>query len=216
MQYIKIANANANNLKNVNIEFPLNQWITFVGKSGSGKSTLADVIFSGHVFGNENVHVPVEVSLFRQKVSIPSGNQTIFAYLGIRKRLKSISLSEVLSEYINENRFSHKELLIHAAKTMGIAFLQCNTPLSELSLTTFNKVRFIRFLLKNTAELLIIDELASGMCYAEARSTAMVLKEIIKAGYSIIAIEHSLPMIEASDYIVEMGPGAGVEGGTVT
>jgi excinuclease ABC subunit A len=216
MQYIKIANANANNLKNVNIKLPLNQWITFAGKSGSGKSTLADVIFDGQMFGSENVHVPVAVSLFRQKVSIPGGNQTIFAYLGIRKRLKAISLGEVLSEYINENRLSNKELLIYAAKTMGIAFLQCDTPLSELSLTTFNKVRFIRFLLKNTAELLIIDELASGMCYAEARSIAMVLREIVKAGYSIIAIEHSLPMIEASDYIVEMGPGAGVEGGTVT
>ena len=108
MQYIKIANANANNLKNVNIKLPLNQWITFAGKSGSGKSTLADVIFDGQMFGSENVHVPVAVSLFRQKVSIPGGNQTIFAYLGIRKRLKAISLGEVLSEYINEIAFPTK------------------------------------------------------------------------------------------------------------
>ena len=44
----------------------------FVGKSGSGKSTLADVIFSGHVFGNENVHVPVEVLLSDRRFQFPA------------------------------------------------------------------------------------------------------------------------------------------------
>lgn len=215
MQYIKITDANANNLKNVSIKLPLNQWITFVGKSGSGKSTLADVIFSGRMSESENVCVPVEAALFRQKVSIPSGSQTVFAYLGLQRQAKSKMLGEAISEYPYGNHLASGELLIYATKTMGVAFLQCDTPLSELSLTIFNKVRFIRFLLKNTAGLLIVDELASGMCYSEAKSAAMVLREAVKTGYSIIAIEHSLPMIEASDYIVEMGPGAGAEGGTV-
>lgn len=215
MQYITIANVNANNLKNVNVKLPLNQWTTFVGKSGSGKSTLAEVILSRSMSSNKNVCIPMEVALFRQKVSIPVGRQTIATYLGIRKQLNGISLDKVLSERTYKNYRINKELLLYAAKALRISSLQCDRPLSELSLTTFNKVRFIRFLLKNTAELLIIDELASGMSYAEARSVAMVLKETVKAGHSIIAIEHSIPMIESSDYIVEMGSNAGIEGGKV-
>lgn len=215
MRQIKIANANANNLKNVSLELPLNQWITFVGKSGSGKSTLADVILGGYLSKQANVCVPVEVALFRQKVSIPNSSQTVSAYLGLHKQAIGNPIGEAMSGFLYGGSAAKSELLSDAAKTMGIASLPCNTAISELSLTSFNKVRFIKFLLENTAELLIIDELASGMCYAEATSVAKVLRKIVEEGYSVIAIEHSLPMIEASDYIVEMGPGAGVEGGTV-
>ena len=214
MSYIKITNAKANNLKGINLKLKLNQWISFVGKSGCGKSTLAaDVIFGGFLSKRDDVLVPVDTALFRQKVSVPNGVQTISDYLMLHKKHAAKTLGSAI---INEGKFADNELLAYIATTLNIDSLLCDTPLSELSLTTFNKVRFIKFLFKTTAKLLIIDELASGMSFAEAKKTAVLLRRIVKSGYSIITIEHSLPMIEASDYIVELGPGAGLDGGTIT
>lgn len=217
MPHIKITNANSNNLKNVNLELELNKWISFVGKSGSGKSTLAaNVIFGGYLSKQDNIIVPVDVDLFRQKVSIPNNAQTIASYIGWRKQSTMLTLKdELLNRRINEDGVS-LDVLLYALKTLAIDLLHGDTPITALSLTTFNKVRFIKFLQKTTAKLLIIDELASGMSFAESKQTATILRKLIENDYSIITIEHSLPMIEASDYIVEMGPGAGVDGGMIT
>ena len=217
MQCIKITNAKVNNLKNLSIELPLNQWIAFVGKSGSGKSTLAaDVIFGGYLSKREDVLVPVDVALFRQRVFIPNSSQTVATYFGWRNQVTPTSFGEALPKYIESKKTQYGNLLSEAAKALSIDSLNCNTPISELSLTTFNKLRFVRFLLKTTANLLIFDELASGMSFSDAKQTAAILRSIVETGHSVITIEHSLPMIEAADYIVEMGPGAGIEGGMVT
>lgn len=215
MLRIKIRDVNMNNLKNISIELPLKKWITFVGKSGSGKSTLADVIFDGYLFKRDNVNVPVETALFRQRVSIPSSSQILSTYLELPRSSNTQVLGDAVKDILWHHHFGSHDFLEFVVSKMGIASLQCNISLTMLSLTTFNKVRFLRFLLNNTAELLIIDELASGICFAEGKDIAEILREAVKIGYSIIAIDHSLPMIEASDYIVEMGPEAGAEGGSV-
>ena len=212
MPHISVLNACANNLKKVSLMLPLNKWITFVGKSGSGKSTLADVILEGSLSENDCVHIPsgIKSALFRQKFPIPHGDKTAADYLGFEVAPSLRTLGDFL-----RIKSDSRKIAFFTAKIFGLEYLQGNVPLYKLSFTTFNKVRFVKFLLESNADLLIIDELASGMSYQEAKLSSEVLKEAVKRGCSVIAIEHSLPMIEASDYIVEMGPGAGTEGGTV-
>lgn len=216
MQTIRIVNADRNNLKNVSLQLELDQWITFIGKSGSGKSTLANIIFEGSSCVNKEVYVPVEASIFRQKVSIPNGTKGVFSYFGLRKNSENDLLGDALLAHLEKKGHTeNRNLISYILEAFEIGFLKCSMQLSELSLSTFNKVRFLKFLLKNTAKLLIVDELASGMCYSEAKTAAMVLKRLVKEGYSLITIEHSIPMILESDYIVEIGPGAGINGGTI-
>ena len=212
MSYISVINACANNLKNVSLMLPLNKWITFVGKSGSGKSTLADVILEGSLSENDCVHIPsgLRTALFRQKFSIPHGDKTIADYFEFKEKTSSITIGDFL-----RIKTDSRQIAVFTAKIFSLEDLQGNVPLCELSLTTFNKVRFVKFLLESNADLLILDELASGISYQEAKLSSMAVREAVKRGCSVIAIEHSLPMIEASDYIVEMGPGAGTYGGTV-
>ena len=212
MSHISVVNACANNLKNVSLILPLNKWTTFVGKSGSGKSTLADVILEGSLSENDCVHIPsgIRAALFRQKFSIPCGNKTVADYLGFEGAASLRTLGDFL-----RIKSDSRKIAFFTAKIFGLEYLQGNVPLYKLSLTTFNKVRFVKFLLESNTDLLIIDELASGMSYQEAKLSSEVLREVVKSGCSVIAIEHSLPMIEASDYIVEMGPGAGTGGGMV-
>lgn len=216
MRCISIKNAKVNNLKNVNVDIPLNQLVVFVGKSGSGKSTLAaDVIIGGFLTKNENTLVPEEPALFRQRVSIPSGNMTVAHFLNHSIPVKDECVSRRLISIVKSGNRRILALLTDIAAILEMDGINCGKCVSELSLTIFNKIRFLKFLEESTAKLLIIDELAAGMSYAEARKVVLVFRKLVNAGYSVLAAEHSMPIIDASDYVVEMGPGAGTKGGSV-
>jgi excinuclease ABC subunit A len=215
MQYIHVKNANANNLKNVSVDIPLNKYVVFVGKSGSGKSTLAaDVIVGGYLNHSKNVNVPIEPALFRQRVSIPQNKMSLLQYFQAKPNQYKIVI-ELLRRGLNLNKNS-VNLFTDISEKMGIGKLPLNTQVSELSLTTYNRIRFIKFLTENAAKLLIVDEMAAGMSFAEAADISCAFRMLVDSKYTVLAIEHSLPVIAAADYVVEMGPEAGTQGGRIT
>ena len=216
MQYISVQNANTNNLKNICTKIPLGQMVAFVGKSGSGKSTLATEIIRGYLSKLSGVVVPTEPALFRQRVSIPKNDTSnVSRFLCGKCNVADGSVAELLQMTCDANlRVDVK--LSDLAVTLGVSMIAGNKRISELSLTTFNKIRFLKFLSATRAKLLIVDEMAAGMSYAEAKNVVAVFRKLIAAGYSLITIEHSLPIIFASEYIVEMGPSGGSGGGYIT
>ena len=62
-------------------------------------------------------------------------------------------------------------------------------------------------------ELLIVDEPCAGFCKKEREIILKLLKDKVKKGYSIIAVEHNKEIITNADYLIELGPGAGRYGG---
>ncbi|HBK34755.1 MAG: Excinuclease ABC subunit A [Candidatus Uhrbacteria bacterium GW2011_GWE2_40_58] len=85
---------------------------------------------------------------------------------------------------------------------------------SKLSLGEFN---FDQLKMKLAAihkgDLLIVDEPCAGFCEKERKVILKMLKDKVKQGYSIIAVEHNKEIIANADYIIELGPGAGRYGG---
>ncbi len=61
--------------------------------------------------------------------------------------------------------------------------------------------------------LLIVDEPCAGFCKTERLNILKLLKDKVLKGYSIICVEHTKEIIANSDYIIELGPGAGKYGG---
>ena len=212
MRCIAVINANVNNLKNVSIQIPLDRYVVFVGKSGSGKSTLAvNVVMSGYMKKLQNVTVPLEPVLFKQKAFIPNSDQTIAGFLGIS--------SDSIGKYIENNKKIKKEkkmLLTELLQILELERICTGDLIRELNLTKYNKLRFIKMLLKTEAELLIVDELGAGLSINEARNIAKCFRRLVDFGYSILSVEHAVPIIEQSDYVSELGPDAGEYGGEVT
>lgn len=212
MRYITVRNASLNNLKNVSIQIPLGKYVVFVGKSGSGKSTLAvNVVMSGFMKKLQDVAVPLEPVLFKQKAFIPNSNQTIGVFLGIS--------SECIEDFINNNKKfndSKKLLFKELVHILGLEKTNTKDLIRELNLTKYNKVRFLKMLLKTNAELLIVDELGAGLSINEATCIAKCFRLLVDYGYSILSVEHAVPIIENSDYVIELGPDAGEYGGLVT
>ncbi len=216
MENIIIKQAKANNLKDISIEIPINKYIAFVGKSGSGKSTLAvDVILAGYYKNNPNVKVPVKPALFKQKVAVTSQSVSLVKYFTGKDKTKFRELS--IYEYcrnIAHLNLSQEDLcfIVHV---LNIDTVKLDSDISTMSLTMYNKIRFIKLLINSDAKLLIIDELCAGMIFDEAKSIAQIYSFLVSKGFTVIAIEHSLPVIKAAEYIVELGPGAGRNGGQV-
>ena len=66
---------------------------------------------------------------------------------------------------------------------------------------------------KNT--LYLLDEPTTGLHPKEVEKILLILRRLIDDGHSVIAIEHNLDFIKNSDWILDLGPGAALEGGLV-
>ena len=63
--------------------------------------------------------------------------------------------------------------------------------------------------------LYILDEPTTGLHFEDIRILMNVLKELVDRGNTVIIIEHNLDVIKLADYIIDMGPEGGRNGGTV-
>ncbi len=65
------------------------------------------------------------------------------------------------------------------------------------------------------ATLYILDEPTTGLHFREVQLLMRVLNRLVDAGGSVLLIEHNMDVIRSSDYIIDLGPEAGAEGGTI-
>ncbi len=124
---------------------------------------------------------------------------------------KSTLVQEVLYNNSIKNEWNIKNL----PKVVDILEQKVILPRdSKLSLGEFN---FDKLKKKLSAikkdDLLIVDEPCAGFCEKERRAILKMLKDKVKQGYSIIAVEHNKEVIADADYVIELGPGAGRYGG---
>ena len=63
--------------------------------------------------------------------------------------------------------------------------------------------------------MFVFDEPTIGLHPLDVRSLLAVFQTLIDAGATVVVIEHDLDVIRAADYIIDMGPGGGEEGGRV-
>ena len=69
---------------------------------------------------------------------------------------------------------------------------------------------------KDTGKTLyILDEPTTGLHFEDINRLLNVLQALVEQGNTVIVIEHNLDVIKVADYIVDMGPGAGINGGNV-
>jgi excinuclease ABC subunit A len=165
---------------------------------------------SGYMKKIQNVSVPLEPILFKQKSFIPNFDQTIAGFLGIS--------SNSIAEFIERNKkikAEKKELLKELLEILELNELNIHDLVRELNLTKYNKIRFIKMLLKTETKLLIVDELGAGLSLSDAGAIAKCFRRLVDFGYSILSVEHAIPIIEQSDYVIELGPDAGEYGGEV-
>lgn len=108
-----------------------------------------------------------------------------------------------------------KKLLV--MKKVGLGYIKLNQPAPHLSGGESQRVKLSYYLLKPSTgkTLYILDEPTTGLHFQDISKLIDVLYEMVNRNDSIIIIEHNLDMIKMADYIIDLGPEGGEEGGKV-
>lgn len=99
---------------------------------------------------------------------------------------------------------------------VGLGYLHLNRVSATLSAGEAQRVKLAGLLGSGLTSLtVLLDEPSRGMHPSEVKALLMVLFELKKQGNTVIVVEHDPMFIHAADYIIDMGPGAGVAGGQI-
>ncbi|MBO7371005.1 MAG: excinuclease ABC subunit UvrA [Bacteroidales bacterium] len=100
---------------------------------------------------------------------------------------------------------------------VGLAYLKLGQSSSTLSGGESQRIKLASFLAKDASSkdriLFIFDEPTTGLHFYDIEKLLKSFDALIARGHSIIVVEHNLDVIKAADWIIELGPDAGDEGG---
>src|SRR5660398_195051 len=99
---------------------------------------------------------------------------------------------------------------------VGLEYLSLNRGARTLSGGESQRIRLVTQIGSRLVNVLyILDEPSIGLHQRDNRKLIGALRDLRDAGNSVIVVEHDKEMILSADHIIDMGPGAGVHGGTV-
>ncbi len=108
------------------------------------------------------------------------------------------------------------ELLVQ----VGLGYLQGGQPINTLSGGESQRLKLVGCLAEFAAEkkaskptLFIFDEPTTGLHFEDVRILLEAFQRLVDAGHSLVVVEHNLQVIEAADWILDLGPDAGEQGG---
>jgi excinuclease ABC subunit A len=307
--YIQIVGARENNLKNINVTFPLNMLTVVTGVSGSGKSTLVKKILYPSILketggygekAGQFTKIDGKYSQLKHVEFVdqnPIGRSSrsnpvtyIKAYDDIRALFASQKLSKLrgyqakhfsfnvdggrcekckgegeitvemqfmadvhLECDVCEGKRFKKEVLevkfegksindilmltiddaiehfktfkqdkiikkLQPLQDVGLGYVTLGQSSSTLSGGEAQRIKLASFLVKgNTKEkaLFIFDEPTTGLHFHDIKKLLKSFDALIDKGHSVIVIEHNIELIKCADYIIDLGPEGGANGGNL-
>jgi excinuclease ABC subunit A len=140
--------------------------------------------------------------------------------LEIRYRGKRID--EILQMTINEVEQFFRAIPAIRARLqpmlgVGLGYLRLGQSANTLSGGEAQRLKVARELSRKDAgrTLYLLDEPTTGLHFEEVQRLVDVLNQLVRAGNSVVVIEHNLELIKCADYVLELGPEAGEGGGRV-
>jgi excinuclease ABC subunit A len=107
--------------------------------------------------------------------------------------------------------------ILCALRDVGLGYLPLGQPSPTLSGGEAQRVKLTKYLGRSKLAdgLLVLDEPSTGLHPHDLDGLLVVLDRLVRAGATIIVVEHNTDVIRAADWIVDLGPGAGPDGGQV-
>ncbi len=121
-------------------------------------------------------------------------------------------------EFFKENKQDKIYYKLKPLEDVGLGYLQMGQASNTLSGGESQRIKLASFLSKGETKektLFIFDEPSTGLHFYDIDKLLHSFYALIEKGHSVLVIEHHLDIIKCADYMVELGPGAGVKGGNL-
>jgi len=137
-------------------------------------------------------------------------------------KYKDKNISEVLDLSIEEGisffaAIPKIKKVLETLHDVGLGYIKLGQPATTLSGGEAQRVKLSTELGKRSTgkTIYIMDEPTTGLHFADVHHLILVLKRLVKAGNTVVVIEHNLDVIKTADYIIDLGPEGGEAGGQV-
>lgn len=137
----------------------------------------------------------------------------------------SMTVSEAIEFYFSvEDRKAAKVVTgLQLLAEVGLGYLRLGQPLNTLSGGESQRLKLVGHLLSkpkrapkdDKTTLLIFDEPTTGLHFDDTGMLLKMFERLVDAGDSVVVIEHNLDVIKCADYVIDLGPEAGVDGGEI-
>jgi excinuclease ABC subunit A len=182
---------------------------SFNVKGGRCESCQGDGIIKIEMHFLPDVYVPCEVC---------KGHRFNRETLEVRYKEKNIAdvldmtVEEALSFFENIPAIKSK---LETLSDVGLGYIKLGQPATTLSGGEAQRVKLSKELSKRGTgrTLYILDEPTTGLHFDDIRKLLEVLKRLVSKGNSVVVIEHNMDVIKSADFIIDLGPEGGDEGG---
>ncbi len=137
-------------------------------------------------------------------------------------RYKGKSISDVLEMTVNQavDFFENVPVILKKIKVLqdiGLGYIKLGQPSSTLSGGENQRVKLATELAKKDTgkTLFILDEPTTGLHFEDIRVLMKVINKLVDKGNTMVVIEHNLDVVKCADWIIDLGPGGGREGGYI-
>ena len=143
-------------------------------------------------------------------LSIKYNNKNIFEVL-------DLTIDEAINFFEEKNQIIKK---LKSLKEVGLGYLKLGQQTSTLSGGEAQRLKLASFLdltksKKETNSLFILDEPTTGLHYYDIEKLLISINKLVESGNSVICIEHNLEVIRHSDWVIDLGPSGGKNGGNI-
>ena len=158
-----------------------------------------------------DVYIPCEVChgtrYNSETLSIKYKDKSIADVLNMR-------VTEALEFFDNVPKIKSK---LQVLEDVGLGYVKLGQSATTLSGGEAGRVKLSKELQKKATgkTLFILDEPTTGLHSADIKRLLSILNRIVENGDTVLVIEHNLDVIKSSDYIIDLGPDGGTNGGTI-
>ncbi len=122
---------------------------------------------------------------------------------------------DVALAFFSDDPEVHRALVV--LRDVGLGYLRLGQPATELSGGEAQRIKLATELQRahRADTLYVLDEPTTGLHPADVERLVLQLCELVRSGATVIVVEHDLDVVASSDWVIDMGPGAGDEGGRI-
>jgi len=137
-------------------------------------------------------------------------------------KFKGYSIADILDMSIEEAYKVFADIpaienILTTLRSVGLGYLQLGQPATTLSGGEAQRIKLAKYLRQrqSTNNLYILDEPTVGLHFEDVKNLVGLLQRLVDKGNTVLVIEHNMDVVKNADYIIDLGPEGGNEGGNL-